>query len=147
MWKTGMRARIQSVLRFFSVCIIALFAFAVVSTVSALAQPGSFPTPSADIGQILDQIMSGKVVGFFAAMQTATLLTVQAIKYWVKDNWKYKRLSILIVAIAYSVASEFIVPSANIGSVLIKVFITMGGAMALFETGKGAGIFESKKKA
>lgn len=127
---------------------IALFATSFLFTMVAFAQDAGFPIPEADITALLLKLATDyKSLGLMGILSVATLLTVQAVKAWVDDKWKYKRLTVLAVSIVYSVIAGVVVPGSNVATVVISVFISSGGAVALYEALKGAGIIKSKKVA
>lgn len=105
-----------------------------------------FPVPEANITALLLKLATDyKALGLMGILSIATLLTVQGVKAWVDETWKYKRLTVLAVSIAYSVIAGVIVPGSNVATVVVSVFISSGGAVALYEALKGAGIIKSKK--
>lgn len=119
---------------------LALLFTSIIST--AIAQTG-FPIPEADIPGLLLQIATNsKALGVLGTVSVVTLLSVQAIKKLVNDHWPYKRLAVLSFAIIYSIISGMLIPGSNIASVAITVFITSGGAAALYEALKGAGVIK-----
>lgn len=100
--------------------------------------------PSADIAQVLLNLATNyKTLGVLGVLMLLTLLSVQAIKSFVPDDWKFKRLTVVIVSIVYSLMSGVLVPGSNAASVIITVFLTGGGASALYEAFKGVGIIKS----
>ena len=112
-----------------------------VFSVSAFAQ--DFPIPDGDITAFLLKLASDyKTLGLMGSLAIVTLLTVQAIKSWVDETWKYKRLTVLAVSIAYSVIAGLVVPGSNAVTVIVSVFVSSGGAVALYEALKGAGIIK-----
>lgn len=122
-----------------SVCSLALF------SCLAFADSPTFPIPDGDIANILLNLATQyKTLGLLGILSLATLLTVQVVKKFVPENWKYKRLTTLAVSIIYSIASGLMLPGSNIVSVLITVFLTSGGAVALYEALKGAGFIPSE---
>lgn len=114
-------------------------------TAFAFAQEaGSFPEPSGDVTALLLKLATSyKTLGLFGILSIAIVLSVQAVKSWVNPNWKYKRLLTLFMSIAYSVISGLVVPGANVVSVIVTVFVSSGGAVALYEALKGAGIIKA----
>jgi len=109
---------------------------------SAFAQ-AEFPIPDGDITALLLKLATDyKTLGLMGSLAIATLLTVQAVKAWVDENWKYKRLTVLGVSIAYSVIAGLVVPGSNAVTVVVSVFVSSGGAVALYEALKGAGIIK-----
>ncbi len=120
---------------------VAAFVLVFVLPIVALAADGAFPIPEGDVAAILLQLATSyKTLGVLGIAAALTLLSVQAIKYFAPDDWKYKRLTTLGVSIGYSIVSGLIIPGSNAASVIVTVFLTSGGAMALFEALKGAGI-------
>jgi hypothetical protein len=116
-------------------------------SMAAIAQAdiSGFPVPEGDITKLLlDLATNYKALGLTGSLVIATLLTVQAIKAWVDDNWKYKRLLTLAVSIVYSVLAGMVIPGSNVATIVVSVFITSGGAVALYEALKGAGIIKKK---
>lgn len=113
----------------------------------ALAQAQApFPIPEADITALLLKLATDyKTLGLMGSLAIATLLTVQAVKAWVDDKWKYKRITVLGVSIVYSIISGVIVPGSSAVTVIVSVFVSSGGAVALYEALKGAGIIKSSK--
>lgn len=115
---------------------MALMSFAV------LAQ-ASFPEPQGDITALLLEIAQNyKTLGLMGILSTLIVLSVQLIKRVVSEEWKYKRLLTLVLSIVYSVLSGLVVPGANAVSVIVTVFLSSGGAIALYEALKGAGIIK-----
>lgn len=126
------------------VLITALFALYSIG-VMAQTDIGGFPIPDGDVTKLLlDLATNYKTLGFVGILVIATLLTVQGIKAWVDEEWKYKRLLTLGVSIIYSIAGGFAIPGSNPATVVVSVFISSGGAVALYEALKGAGIIKSK---
>lgn len=127
---------------------IATFIFiSAMLTMAALAQVdiGGFPIPEGDVTKLLLELATNyKALGTMGAIAVATLLTVQGIKAWVAEEWKYKRLLTLSVSIVYSFVAGILIPGSNPATVVISVFISSGGAVALYEALKGAGIIKSK---
>lgn len=123
---------------------IGLFVFLMISFVS-LAMAQDFPIPDADITALLLKLATDyKTLGWLGILSIAILLTVQGIKAWVAEDWKYKRLLTLAVSIIYSVLAGLVVPGSNAATVIISVFISSGGAVALYEALKGSGIIKAK---
>jgi len=123
-------------------CVLSLAAF-------AQTDINGFPIPEGDITQIIIQLASNpKSIGTLLGISTLIMLSVQLIKKFVNDEWKYKRLLTLGVAIIFSVISE-LATSGKFDwiAVAVKVFIGAGGASALYEAAKGAGIIKKKKTA
>jgi hypothetical protein len=111
------------------------------AVIAPAALEAGFPAPDADIGAVLVQIATNyKTMGLLGLLSLLTLLSVQLIKKFVPDTFKWKRLLALGMAILYSIASGLLVPGSSLASVLITVLLTSGGAMALYETLKGAGV-------
>lgn len=124
--------------------IILFLVFLVSLTALAFGQ-AEFPIPDGDITALLLKLATEyKTLGLMGILSVATLLTVQVVKAWVEEEWKYKRLLTLAVSIAYSVIAGLIVPGSNAATVIISVFISSGGAVALYEALKGAGIIKAK---
>lgn len=125
------------------IMLFAAFAFCAFSIVSLVARAADFPIPEGDVaGILLGLAMNWKALGLIGVISGLTLISVQAIKALVPNEWKYKRLTVLGVSIVYSILSALVVPDSNVGSVMMTVFITSGGAMALYEALKGAGIIK-----
>ncbi len=100
--------------------------------------------PNADVAQVLLNLATNyKTLGVLGVLMLLTLLSVQVIKSFVADDWKFKRLTVVVVSIVYSIASGLIVPGSNAASVIITVFLTGGGASALYEALKGVGVIKS----
>lgn len=127
---------------------VAIFAVSVLFfSMAALAQVdiGGFPIPEGDVTKLLLELATNyKTLGTMGIISVATLLTVQGVKTWVAEDWKYKRLLTLGVSIVYSIVSGILIPGSNPATVVITVFISSGGAVALYEALKGAGIIKSK---
>lgn len=120
-------------------CLAFILSFATV----ALA--AEFPIPEGDVAQLLLQLATNyKTMGSLAIISILIVITVQAVKAYVSDEWKYKRLLTLGASILYSVISGLLVPGSTAISVVITVFLTSGGAVALYEALKGAGIIKSE---
>lgn len=111
-------------------------------TYPALAQ--DIALPEADVAAILLNLATNyKTLGVIGILSGVTLVTVQAVKAFAPDSWKFKRLTVLVVSLAYSVLSGALIPGSNMVSVMITVFLTSGGAVALYEALKGAGIIKA----
>lgn len=131
---------------------LTMFALASVAGLPALASDPSpvptvaaavadFPVPAADIAPLLLQLATNyKTLGVMGILILLTLLSVQAIKQFAPESWKYKRLATLGVSLIWSILSGIAVPGSNWLSIVVTVFITSGGAMALYEALKGAGV-------
>jgi hypothetical protein len=105
-----------------------------------------FPVPSGDITALLLELATNyKTLGTMGVLSIVTVLTVQAVKAWVEDEWKYKRLTVLVVSIAYSILAGLMIEGSSVATVVISVFITSGGAVALYESLKGSGIIKKKE--
>lgn len=101
-----------------------------------------FVIPEGDIASILVSLATSyKTLGVLGCLVLATLLSVQLLKRFIPEDFKWKRLIVLCVSIVYSVLAGVVVPGSSVVSVIVSVFITSGGAIALFETLKGAGVF------
>jgi len=123
---------------------IGLFMCLMIAFIS-LAFAQDFPIPDGDITALLLKLATDyKTLGLMGILSIATLLTVQAVKAWVADEWKYKRLTVLAVSIVYSILAGVVIPGSNVVSVVVSVFVSSGGAVALYEALKGAGIIKVK---
>ncbi len=122
----------------------ALFAIAlVILPLFALAADGVLPLPEADVVSLLLKLATDwKSMGALAIGAVVTLLTVQAIKAFVPEQWKFKRLITVVVSIIYSVIAGLVLPGSNIATVLVTILVTGGGASAIYEGLKGAGIIK-----
>lgn len=130
-------------MRFISLFLVFMISF--VSLALAQGDINGFPIPEGDITALLLKLATDyKTLGLVGALSVAILLTVQAIKAWVDDKWKYKRLLTLSVSIVYSVLAGILVPGSNLATVIITVFVSSGGAVALYEALKGSGIIKTK---
>jgi len=115
---------------------VALMSFGLMAQVS-------FPEPQGDITALLLEIATNyKTLGLMGILSIAIVLSVQLIKKFVSEEWKYKRILTLGMSIIYSVLSGLIVPGANTVSVIVTVFVSSGGAIALYEALRGAGILK-----
>ena len=104
---------------------------------------GAFPEPQGDITALLLNLASNyKTLGLFGILSILIVISVQGIKRFVSDEWKYKRLLTLLMSIVFSVLSGLVVPGANTASVIVTVFVSSGGAIALYEALRGAGIIK-----
>ena len=113
-----------------------------VLSVVAFAQQ-AFPEPEGDITALLLKLATSyKTLGLFGILSIAIVISVQGIKKFVSEEWKYKRLLTLAMSIIYSVLSGLVVPGANAVSVIVTVFVSSGGAIALYEALRGAGILK-----
>lgn len=109
----------------------------------AVFAQASFPEPQGDITQLLLQIATNyKTLGLMGILSILIVLSVQGIKKFVSEEWKYKRLLTLVMSIIYSVLSGLVVDGANVVSVIVTVFVSSGGAIALYEALRGAGILK-----
>lgn len=114
-----------------------------ISTV-AMAQ-ATFPEPTGDVTALLLKLATSyKTLGLFGILSILIILSVQAVKQWVSEQWKYKRLLTLFMSIVYSVISGLVIPGSNAVTVIVTVFVSSGGAMALYEALVGAGIIKKK---
>lgn len=114
-----------------------------ISTFAMAQDASAFPEPNGDITALLLKLATNyKTLGLFGILSIAIVLSVQAVKEWVSDSWKYKRLLTLAMSILYSVISGLVVPGANVISVIMTVFVSSGGAVALYSTLRGLGIFK-----
>lgn len=115
-----------------------------ISTFAIAQESIPFPEPTGDITALLLKLATDyKTLGLFGILSILIVLSVQAVKTWVNPEWKYKRLLTLIMSIIYSVISGLVVPGANVISVIVTVFVSSGGAVAIYEALKGAGIIKS----
>ena len=122
---------------------LAMF-FCVSMLFSLAARAADFPVPEGDVAAILLSIATNwKALGVIGVISAVTLVSVQAIKKFVPDEFKWKRLIVLCVSIVYSILSGVLLPGSNVVSVIITVFLTSGGAMALYEALKGAGVIKT----
>lgn len=120
-----------------------LLAVTILSTSFALMAQSAFPEPSGDITALLLNLATNyKTLGMFGIMSILIVLSTQAVKQWVNPEWKFKRLIVLIMSIAYSIISALVIPGANVVSVIVTVFVSSGGAVALYEALRGAGIIK-----
>lgn len=102
-----------------------------------------FPIPEGDIAAILLKLASDwKTLGTMGALVLILLLSVQAVKKFLPDTHKYKRLITLALSILYSILAGLVIPGSNWATVVVTVFISSGGAVALYEALKGAGIIK-----
>lgn len=132
-------------MRVFSVLVVLLICLTHAVIAFAQTEIGGFPIPDADVTALLLKLATDyKTLGWIGGLSIAVLLTVQGIKAWVANEWKYKRLLTLVVSIIYSIIAGLVVPGSNPATVVITVFISSGGAVALYEALKGAGIIKSK---
>jgi hypothetical protein len=92
------------------------------------------------IGQLL---ANWKTLGPLGIGMALVLLAGQAIKMYSGD-FKYKRLTILSLSCVYATMLG-ISHGQDPVSVVVSVLFTTGGAMALYEALKGAGIIKSSK--
>lgn len=103
-----------------------------------------FQVPDGDVAQILLKLATDwKTLGTLGALVLILLLSVQAVKKFLPDTNKYKRLIVLSLSVIYSILSGLVIPGSNAATVIVTVFITSGGAVALYEALKGAGIIKS----
>jgi len=130
--------------KFFIFC-AAVFAVAatVLTPILALAAD-AFPVPEGDVAAILLNLASNyKTLGVVGSVSLAVLLSVQAIKAFVPENWKYKRLITLAASIVYSIISGVMVPGSSVVTVIVTVLLSSGGAIALYEGLKGVGVIKN----
>jgi len=118
---------------------IALVSFCFALFISAVANAADFVVPDADVAATLLNLATNyKTLGLLGILSLVSLLSVQAIKHFLPEDFKYKRLLTLAVSIIYSIVTGLLVPGSSVPTVIITVFITSGGAMALYEALKGA---------
>jgi len=126
------------------VLLFASFAICLSMLISIVARAAEFPVPEGDVAAILLSLATNwKALGVMGIISALTLVSVQVIKKFVPEDFKWKRLIVLGVSIAYSILSGVLVPGSNVVSVIITVFLSSGGAVALYEALKGAGIIKS----
>ncbi len=126
------------------VLLFAAFAICLTMLISIVARAADFVVPEGDVAALLMNLaVNWKALGVMGIISVLTLVSVQAIKAFVPDNFKFKRLIVLGVSIVYSILSGVLIPGSNWVSVVVTVFITSGGAAALYEALKGAGIIKS----
>src|SRR5690606_36049957 len=79
----------------------------------ALAQ--AFPLPEdADPAQLLLQLATNwKARGVLGVIATLNLLSALAVKAWVPESWKWKRLTVLGIAIVYSAIGAAVAPEGS----------------------------------
>ena len=123
------------------------FSFLILFLISFLplrALGADFPVPEGKVAEVLLNLATNfKTLGVIGVLSGLVLVSVQAIKAFVPEEWQYKRLMVLVVSIAYSVLSSLLVEGSTWPSVLITVFLTSGGAVSLYEALKGAKIIKS----
>ncbi len=122
--------------------VIFLFILMLCSAFTAMA--ADFPMPDGDVASLLLGLATNyKTIGLLGAVSCLTLVSVQVLKSYVSDQWQYKRLMTLAMSILYSVISGLIIPGSNAVSVVVTVLFSSGGAVALYEALKGAGIIKA----
>lgn len=133
-------------MRFIAMLFVFMICLAHAALAIAQTEIGGFPIPEADVTALLLKLATDyKTLGLIGILSVAVLLTVQAIKAWVNNEWKYKRLLTLSVSIVYSIIAGLLVPGSTAATVIVSVFISSGGAVALYEALKGAGIIKSSR--
>lgn len=106
----------------------------------ALAEIG--PIPEMDPVVLVMKLASEwKVLGPIGAGILIVMLITQAVKALVPEDFKYKRLLALILAMVYMVLVA-ISSGLGIGAAILGVLLTSGGAMALYEALKGVGVIK-----
>lgn len=111
--------------------------------ISLIAYAADFQIPDGDVASILLELATNyKALGVLGIVSALTLVSVQAIKAFVPEDWRFKRLTVLGVSIVYSVLAGLVVPGSNVATVILTVFISSGGAMALYEALKGAKVIK-----
>lgn len=129
--------------------------FAVFALCAALLVPllalasEAFPVPEGDPAQLLLSLITNwKALGVVGILSTLTMLSSMAINAWVPATWKWKRLTSLIVAMAYTGLAAALAPEgsglASVVGVLVTGLIAKGGASEIYEALKGAGVIKSK---
>ncbi len=114
-----------------------------VTGVALNAVAGEIVVPDGDIAKLLlDLAMNYKAMGLLGSLSIVTVLTVEVLKRFAPEDWKFKRLAVLAVSIVYGIVSGLMIPGSNIISVLMTVLLSSGGAMALYEALKGSGILK-----
>lgn len=115
--------------------------------VFAQAEIGGFEIPEGDVMALFTSLFSNwKTLGSVGVSATVTLITVQGIKKFVDDTWKYKRTLTLVVAIVYAILASLISGEFTLAHVAVMVFFNRNGAMAIYNELKGLGIIKNKKK-
>lgn len=127
-----------------NVLLISAMAFVLTMLFVTVARAADFAVPDGDIAAMLLNLATNyKTLGVIGIISVVTLVSVQVIKKFVPEEFKWKRLIVLGVSIVYSVLSGVLVPGSSVVSVIITVFLTSGGAVALYEALKGAGVIKS----
>ncbi len=111
----------------------------------SVAFASDFPVPNGDVAAMLLQLATSyKTLGTLGILSILTVITVQAIKKFAPEEWRFKRLTTLAVSIVWAILSGLAMPGASIHSVLLTVFMTSGGAVALYEAMKGAKLIKAE---
>ena len=101
------------------------------------------PVPDGDIFSLVMQLISnGKAMGTAAIGIVVTMLATQLVKNLMPDTNMYKRLIVLVLSCAYGIFLA-VVGGATWPLAALAILINSGGAMALYEALKGAGVFKS----
>ena len=98
------------------------------------------PVPDSDaVVLVMKLVAEWKVLGPVGIGIVLVMLAVQAIKALVPEDFKYKRLAVLLLAMIY-MGLVSVSAGGSVGAAVLGVLITSGGAMALYEALKGVGI-------
>lgn len=115
-----------------------------ITSLFAQTEIGGFPIPEGDLSKLLvDLFTNYKALGTLGVLSLSTLITVQVLKNYVSEAWKYKRLATLTVSIVYSIIAQFMIDGNWILSAVL-ILVTYQGATAFYETLKGLGILKKK---
>lgn len=98
--------------------------------------------PEVDPAQLIIQLVTNwKSMGPIAIGMAFVVLSGQAIKSFVAEDFKYKRLLVLVLSLAYG-ALFSVSQGKGVLEALVITFVTGGGAVALYEALKGVGIIK-----
>jgi hypothetical protein len=90
------------------------------------------------VTQALSVFTTWKTAGPLAGGIALVVLLTQVVKAFVPETFAWKRLIVVLLAVLYSIGLGLMTPGMTPLTVVIAVLITGGGAMALYESIKGA---------
>ena len=95
-----------------------------------------FPVPDVDpLSHLLTLIQDGKAMGPLALGMGGIVLVMQILKKFVGD-FPYKRVVVTVLAVAYALGLA-VTGGATWLEAAVAVFVTGGGAVAIYEAWKG----------
>lgn len=133
---------------FSKAAVLSVFLAVALVTTRALAEGASLPVlPDVDpVTQILSLIANWKTGGVIGAGMGIVVLLGQLAKQFLPEGFKFKRLLVVVLSCVYGVLASIVQGTPPLAAILV-ILVTSGGAMALYEALKGAGILKAKAQA